>query len=69
MDAEEDRWGVGFRQKELTEGIIGCFFRVHRELGHGFLESVYEQALLIELRHVLFSQSLYLAADLRGKRN
>lgn len=32
----------------LTETIIGCAFKVHNILGHGFLE-VYENALRIEL--------------------
>jgi GxxExxY protein len=34
----------------LTEQIIACAFRVYRRLGYGFLESVYEKCLLIELR-------------------
>jgi GxxExxY protein len=33
----------------LTERIIGCAMEVHRRLGPGYLESVYEKALLIEL--------------------
>jgi GxxExxY protein len=33
----------------LTERIIGCAYRVHNELGPGFLEKVYENALRIEL--------------------
>lgn len=36
--------------KPITEKIIGCAFRVHNELGSGFLEKVYENALLMELR-------------------
>ena len=35
---------------ELTDCILGCFFRVYRALGHGYLESVYERALEIALR-------------------
>ena len=35
--------------KELTERIIACAFKVHQQLGMGFLEKVYENAMLIEL--------------------
>jgi GxxExxY protein len=33
-----------------TERIIGCAIEVHKHLGPGLLESVYESALCIELR-------------------
>jgi len=36
-------------EAELSERIIGCCIRVHRTLGPGFLEKVYEEALAIEL--------------------
>ena len=36
-------------EKNLTEKIIGACFEVSNELGAGFLESVYEKALLIAL--------------------
>ena len=36
--------------KKLTEKIIGCAYRVYNKLGFGFLESVYEKCLMIELR-------------------
>ena len=36
--------------KELTEKIIGCAYRVYNRMGFGFLESVYERCMLIELR-------------------
>ena len=35
----------------LTERIIGCAYQVHNELGAGFLEKVYENALKIELEN------------------
>ena len=34
---------------ELTEKIIGCAYRVYNKMGFGFLESVYEKCILIEL--------------------
>ncbi len=34
---------------QMTEKIIGCAYAVGNELGVGFLEKVYENALLIEL--------------------
>jgi len=35
---------------ELTEAIIGCAFKVANQLGSGFLEKVYENALALELK-------------------
>ena len=35
---------------DVTESIIGAAFRVLNELGCGFLEKVYENALAVELR-------------------
>jgi len=34
---------------DLTHTVIGCAYKVHSVLGFGFLESVYENALRIEL--------------------
>jgi GxxExxY protein len=36
--------------KELTEKIIGAAIEVHRRLGPGFIESIYERAIVIELQ-------------------
>ena len=36
---------------QITERIIGCVHRVSNILGNGFLEKVYENALMIELGH------------------
>jgi len=35
---------------ELTNKIIGAFYKVYNTLGYGFLEKVYENSLKIELR-------------------
>jgi len=44
-----DREGFRGLHSEVTEKIIGVFFEVYNELGGGFLESVYQQALRIAL--------------------
>ena len=36
--------------EELTSRIIACAIEVHKALGPGFLESIYEPALVIELQ-------------------
>ncbi len=41
--------GFGLLYEELTRKIIGCGFEVSNELGVGFLESVYENAMLVAL--------------------
>jgi len=37
------------RINALTKRIIGCAIEVHRQLGPGLLESIYESALCVEL--------------------
>ena len=37
------------KHRELTAKIIDCAYKVHKELGFGFLESVYQNAFVIEL--------------------
>ena len=46
--------------EELTERIIGAAIEVHRKLGPGFLESIYEAALCIEfgMRELRFVQQM-----------
>jgi len=41
---------LGLKYAEVTEKIIGVFYDVYNELGYGFLESVYEECLVIALR-------------------
>ncbi len=38
------------KHKEDTDKVISAFYKVYNTLGFGFLEKVYERALLIELR-------------------
>ena len=38
------------KTEQITEQIIGSAFEVINELGHGFLEAVYQKALVHELR-------------------
>jgi GxxExxY protein len=55
--AEESRnAGTELRHREITDVIIAATIAVHRELGPGFLESIYEQALAVEfaLRGIAF---------------
>lgn len=39
------------REGELTGRIIDCITRVHRTLGGGFLEDVYKNAMMVELKN------------------
>jgi GxxExxY protein len=39
----------GLKHSDLTEKIIGVFYDVYNELGHGFLESTYAEALVVAL--------------------
>lgn len=53
---------------ELSGRIIGAAIEVHRALGPGFLESVYEAALAIELTHqgIAFSRQVPIELGYRG---
>src|SRR5436305_11478600 len=48
MNQESRKAGKHLRDSKLTQEIIACAIRVHRALGPGFLESVYEEALAVE---------------------
>lgn len=54
MDPESGR----FKHEELTGRVIGVFYEVYNELGHGFLESVYQKSLAIALNEAGIQASL-----------
>ena len=58
MNADEIHSMKPYLHEALTNQIIGAFYRVYNELGFGFLEKVYENALMLALSD----------AGLRGER-
>ncbi|HEX6405811.1 MAG TPA: GxxExxY protein [Gemmatimonadales bacterium] len=42
--------GNDLKHYEITRSVIGSFYQVYKELGHGFLEAVYVEALSLVLR-------------------
>lgn len=39
-----------YKHQDVTEAVIQVFYKVYNELGHGFLESVYEEAMASVMR-------------------
>jgi GxxExxY protein len=44
--------GSNYVHSDLTSKIINCFYKVYNTLGYGFLEKVYENSMLIELKNL-----------------
>ncbi|WP_262889021.1 GxxExxY protein [Chitinophaga fulva] len=63
-----------YTHSELTSKIIGCAMKVHRALGNGFLEVVYQNCLAIEMRAngIVFERekgiSIFYMGELVGTR-
>ena len=53
---------------EFAKAVIGAAIEVHRVLGPGYLESVYEEALAVELklRNIPFERQKSMAVDYKG---
>ncbi len=58
------------KHEELTQKIIGVFYEVYNELGHGFLESVYEKAMAIAFHEkgIIFEQQVEIPVWFHGQR-
>lgn len=54
-------------ENEISERIIGCAIEVHRQLGPGLLESVYEQAFCYELSKAELSFKRQLSVPIKYK--
>jgi len=56
-------------EKEVYK-IIGAAIEVHKELGSGFLESVYEEAMTIEseIRNILFETQINLPIRYKSRK-
>ncbi len=39
-----------YKHSEITKKIINAYYNVYNTLGYGFLEKVYENAMMVELR-------------------
>lgn len=54
--------------KELTHAIIGAAMEVHKTLGNGFQEVIYQRALAIELadRNINFSREHNMTIEYKG---
>lgn len=59
---------MALEHEALTGAVIGAAIEVHKTLGPGFIESVYEQAMVVELRHrgVAFQRQLTVPVLYRG---
>jgi GxxExxY protein len=60
--------GPGVEVDRLARAVLGAAIEVHRILGPGYLESVYEEALAIEfhLRGIPFERQVPFALDYKG---
>jgi len=62
--------GTNWKYNELTEQIIGAQIEVHRELGPGLLESVYEECLCreLEIRAIPFKRQVLVPIIYKGEQ-
>src|SRR5512133_3609910 len=59
-----------YKYSDITEKIIGCAMKVHRVLGNGFQEVIYQRALAIEMNYdgLLFEREKEMGVFYRGEQ-
>ncbi len=67
--AEDEKKSSDADARDITHGVIGAAIEVHRIFGPGFLESIDEDALAIdlELRGVPFRRQVPIQMDYKGR--
>jgi len=65
-----DTSSCGLKHSGVTDRIIGVFYDVYNELGHGFLESTYAEAMVVALKESGLSaaREVPVPAWFRGKK-
>ena len=55
--------------EDITGPLLAAFYEVHHDLGHGFLESVYERAMIVALssRGLVAARQVPVAVHYRGQ--
>jgi GxxExxY protein len=59
---------IEFPHRDVTDAVLGAAVEVHRQLGPGFLESCYEEALCLELeaRGISYDRQVTVRVRYRG---
>lgn len=59
-----------YKHAKITEKVIGCAFRVQREIGGGFAEKVYQRALKIAFENdeIEFAEQLYWPIEFQNRK-
>lgn len=59
-----------YKYSEITSKIIGCAMEVHKEMGNGFQEVIYQRALEIEMRNagLNFNREFEMEIYYKGER-